>query len=217
MRSKEESHDYRYFPDPDLMPILVNEEWKNKIEAQMPELPEIRRLRFITEYKIPEYDAEILTSSKEMADYYEDIITETDDYKSASNWVMVGISNILNEQKISIKDFSISAKNIGRLISLMRKGTISSQIGKDVFEELLKENKDPEIIVKEKNLIQITDTSEIEKVINDIIKKNQKQVEEFRSGREKVLGFLVGQVMRETQGKANPKIVNEILLKKLKG
>ncbi len=217
MRSKEESHDYRYFPDPDLMPIILNEEWKNKIAKQLPELPETRRQRFIEEYKLPAYDVELLTNSKEMADYYEEILSETDDYKSASNWVMVGISNYLNEQKINITEFPVSAKNIGKLINLIKKGIISSQIGKDVFEEMLKENKDPEIIVKEKNLVQITDTSEIENVIDSILAKNQKQVEEFRSGKEKVLGFLVGQVMRETKGKANPKMVNEILIKKLKG
>lgn len=217
MRSKEESHDYRYFPDPDLMPLLINEEWKNKIAKQMPELPEVRRTRFITEFKLPEYDAEILAGSKEMADYYEKILTETEDYKSASNWVMVGISNILNERKINIKDFPVSAKNIGKLISLINEGTISSQIGKDVFEELLKEDKDPEVIVKEKNLVQITDTSELEEVVDNIINNNQKQVAEFRAGKEKVLGFFVGQVMRETKGKANPKLVNEILIKKLKG
>ncbi len=217
MRSKEESHDYRYFPDPDLMPLIVDKDWKNRINETMPELPEARRKRFIEKFALPDYDAELLTSSRETADYYEEILTETNDYKSASNWVMVGISNVLNERKIGINKFSVSAKNIGKLINLINNGTISSQIGKDVFEELLKEDKDPELIVQENNLVQITDTSELEDVVQKILDSNEKQVEEFRGGKEKVLRFFVGQVMRETKGKANPKLVNEILLKKLKG
>lgn len=217
MRSKEESHDYRYFPDPDLMPIVIDEKWKTKITSKMPELPKVRRERFIKQFNLPEYDAEILTSTKDMADYYEAVLEFTDDYKSASNWVMGDISKVINENKISIKDFSISPKNIGKLIELINNNTISGKIGKEVFEELLKSNIDPEIIIKEKNLVQITDSSELENVIDKILSSNSIQVEEYRNGKEKVFGFLVGQVMRETKGKANPQLVNEILTKKLKG
>jgi aspartyl-tRNA(Asn)/glutamyl-tRNA(Gln) amidotransferase subunit B len=217
MRSKEESHDYRYFPDPDLLPIIVDEKWKNDIAKMMPELPQARKQRFITEYNLPEYDAEILTSAKEIAEYYESILKMTDDYKSASNWVMGDIMKVVNETKIPINEFSISPENIGKLINLINNKTISSKIAKDVFEELLKEDRDPQLIVEEKNLVQITDTSELEKTIDKILKTNTKQVEEFRGGKEKVFGFFVGQVMRETKGKANPQIVNEMLIKKLKG
>lgn len=217
MRSKEESHDYRYFPDPDLLPLLVDEEWKNKIESQLPELPQVRKQRFMDEYKLPEYDAGVLTSSKQIADYFESVLEVTDDYKSASNWVMGDISKVVNETKISITDFSVSPENIGKLITLINNKTISSKIAKDVFEELLKENKDPQKIVEEKNLVQITDTSQLEETIDKILSANEKQVEEFRNGKEKILGFLVGQIMKETKGKANPQLVNEILLKKLKG
>lgn len=217
MRSKEESHDYRYFPDPDLLPVIVNEKWKNDIAKMMPELPQARKQRLITEYNLPEYDAEILTSTKDMADYYEDVLKFTDDYKSASNWVMGDILKVINENKISIKDFYVSPKNIGKLIELINNNTISGKIGKVVFEELLKSNVDPEIIIKEKNLVQITDSSELENVIDKILSSNSKQVDEYRNGKEKVFGFLVGQVMRETKGKANPQLVNEILTKKLKG
>ncbi len=217
MRSKEESHDYRYFPDPDLLPIIVDEKWKNDIAKMMPELPQARKQRFITEYNLPEYDAEILTSAKEIAEYYESILKMTDDYKSASNWVMGDIMKVVNETKIPINVFSISPENIGKLINLINNKTISSKIAKDVFEELLKEDRDPQLIVEEKNLVQITDTSELEKTIDKILKTNTKQVEEFRGGKEKVFGFFVGQVMRETKGKANPQIVNEMLIKKLKG
>ena len=217
MRSKEESHDYRYFPDPDLLPVIVNEKWKNEIAKTMPELPQARKQRFITVYNLPEYDAEILTSAKEIAEYYEKILKQTDDYKSASNWVMGDILKVVNETKIPISEFSISPENIGKLINLINNKTISSKIAKDVFEELLKEDKDPQLIVEEKNLVQITDASELEKTIDKILETNAKQVEEYRGGKEKVFGFFVGQVMRETKGKANPQIVNEVLIKKLKG
>lgn len=217
MRSKEESHDYRYFPDPDLLPVIVSEEWKNKIANQMPELPKIRKQRFINDYKIPEYDAEILTSSKELADYYENVLRVTDDYKSASNWVMGDILKVINENKILITEFIVSPENIGKLINLINNKTVSTTIGREVFAEMLKDNKEPQIIVKEKNLVQISDSSQIEKVIDEIIASNEKQVEEYRNGKEKVLGFLVGQIMRETKGKANPQVVNEILIQKLKG
>lgn len=217
MRSKEESHDYRYFPDPDLLPVIVDEKWKNEIAKTMPELPQVRKQRFITEYNLPEYDAEILTSAKEIAEYYERILKQTDDYKSASNWVMGDILKVVNETKIPISEFSISPENIGKLINLINNKTISGKIAKDVFEELLKEDKDPQLIVEEKNLVQITDTSELEKTIDKILETNTKQVEEYRGGKEKVFGFFVGQVMRETKGKANPQIVNEVLIKKLKG
>lgn len=217
MRSKEESHDYRYFPDPDLLPVIVDEKWKNEIAKTMPELPQARKQRFIIEYNLPEYDAEILTSAKEIAEYYERILKQTDDYKSASNWVMGDILKVVNETKMPISEFSISPENIGKLINLINNKTISSKIAKDVFEELLKEDKDPQLIVEEKNLMQITDASELEKTIDKILETNAKQVEEYRGGKEKVFGFFVGQVMRETKGKANPQIVNEVLIKKLRG
>lgn len=215
MRSKEEAHDYRYFPDPDLMPVIVSEEWKNEIKNRMPELPEMRRNRFIESYKLPRYDAEILTSSRELADYYEKVLTVTNDYKSASNWVMTEVLKIINDQKISVTDFSVPPENLGKLIKLIGDNVISGKIAKEVFPEMLSSQKDPEIIVKEKNLVQITDTSAIEGIIETIVNANMKQVEEYLGGKDKVLGFFVGQIMKETKGKANPGIVNEILKAKL--
>lgn len=216
MRSKEEAHDYRYFPEPDLMPVVVSEEWKNEIAKKLPELPTDRKNRFINEFNLPEYDAEILTSTKALADYYENVLKETDDYKSASNWVMGEILKIVKEDKIEISDFPISPENIGKLIKLINNNTISGKIAKDVFPEMLKTNSDPSTIVKEKNLVQITDTSALEKIVDDIIANNQPQVQQYLSGKESVLGFFVGQVMKASQGKANPKAVNEILKNKLK-
>lgn len=215
MRSKEEAHDYRYFPDPDLLPVLVDDAWEQQIRQALPELPEKRKEKLINKFMLPEYDAELLTQEKALADYYENVIEYTDDYKTASNWVMGDVLKIINENKISIKDFLISPENLGGLINLIKEDTISGKIAKDVFKIMLSENKNPEEIVKEKNLIQISDTSEIEKIIDAILEKNKNEVLQFISGKEKVIGFFVGQVMKETKGKANPKIVNEILVKKL--
>ncbi len=215
MRGKEEAHDYRYFPDPDLMPVIVSKEWENEIQSKMPELPQKRKERFVNELKLPEYDAEVLTSQKEIADYYENVLNETNETKIASNWVMGDVLKIINEQKLSFANFPISPGNLGKLINLITNNKISSKIAKDIFPIMLEENKDPNIIVAEKGLTQITDTSAIESAIDNVINNNPNQVEEFKSGKEKVIGFLVGQVMKETKGKANPQMVNEILHKKL--
>lgn len=215
MRSKEEAHDYRYFPDPDLVPVIVDDVWKKKISGFLPELPEARKERFVTQFNLPEYDAEILTQSKSTADYYEKVISVTDDYKSASNWIMTDVLKVINEEKMDIKDFAVTPKNLGDLINLIKSGTISSKIAKDIFPEMVKENKSPSVIVKEKNLVQISDSSEIEKAVEKILNNNPGQVKQYISGEDKVFGFFVGQVMRETKGKANPKIVNELLKNKL--
>ncbi|MHB8930146.1 MAG: Asp-tRNA(Asn)/Glu-tRNA(Gln) amidotransferase subunit GatB [Melioribacteraceae bacterium] len=215
MRSKEEAHDYRYFPDPDLMPVIVDQKWKAEISKMMPELPEKRRDRFIEQYSLPRYDADILTSSRDLADYYEKVLMVTDDYKSASNWVMTDVLKIINDRKITVAQFPVSAENLGKLIKMINENIISGKIAKEIFPEMLKTNQDPNEIVKEKNLIQITNTSEIEKAIDKILSANPKQVEEFLSGKDKVLGFFVGQIMKETKGKANPGIVNELLKSKL--
>ncbi len=217
MRSKEEAHDYKYFPEPDLLPVVVEENWKKEIAKRMPELPDTRKERFVNKFSLPEYNADILTQTKSTADYYEKVLTITDDYKSASNWVMGDVLKILNEQKIEVADFKISPENLGRLIDLINKGTISGKIAKDVFAIMLTENKSPEEIVKEKNLLQISDTSAIEKIIDEILNNNSAQAKQYIDGEEKVFGFFVGQVMRQSKGKANPKIVNEFLRKRLDG
>lgn len=216
MRGKEESHDYRYFPDPDLVPVVVNEEWKSELNSRLPELPQIRKNRLVREFNIPVYDAEILTSEKEIANYFEEIVKITKNYKAASNWVMGDILKVIKDEKISITEFKISPQNIGKLINLIDQNIISGKIAKDIFPDMLTTSADPENIVKEKGLVQITDTTEIEKAIDEIIAQNQKQVEEYKSGKDKVFGFFVGQIMRATKGKANPQMVNDILKEKLK-
>ena len=215
MRSKEEAHDYRYFPEPDLLPVIVDKNWKNSILKNMPELPESRKERLIQNYNLPEYDAELLTQSRSIVDYYEKVIEKTDDYKSASNWIMGEVLKVINEEKIDFGNFPVKPENLAELINIINDGTINGKIGKDVFQVMLKENESPLKIVKEKNLIQITDSSEIENIIDGILEKNLKEVKQYIEGKEKVFGFFVGQVMRETKGKANPKLVNEVLRDKL--
>jgi aspartyl-tRNA(Asn)/glutamyl-tRNA(Gln) amidotransferase subunit B len=215
MRSKEEAHDYRYFPDPDLLPVLVDEMWKNKIADNLPEMPDIRLKRFVSDFSLSIYDADILTQTKALADYFEKVVVITDDYKTASNWVTGEVLAILNEKKIDISDFTITPLNLGKLINLIKDGTISGKIAKKIFQFMVESNSDPETLVKEKNLIQISDSSEIENLVNKILSANPDQVDHYRSGKEKVFGFFVGEVMKESKGKANPKLVNEILRKVL--
>lgn len=215
MRSKEEAHDYRYFPDPDLLPVIVDEKWNKELKAGLPELPDIKVKRFTTNYSLPLYDAEILTQTRSLADYYEQVVSVTDDYKIASNWITGDVLAVLNEKKLDISDFPLSPVNLGKLINLIKNGTINGKIAKEIFPELVETNSDPEIIVKEKNLVQISDTSEIEKIIQKIIDNNADQTQEYLSGKDKVFGFFVGQVMKESKGKANPKVVNDMLKTKL--
>ncbi|MBI5217289.1 MAG: Asp-tRNA(Asn)/Glu-tRNA(Gln) amidotransferase subunit GatB [Ignavibacteriae bacterium] len=226
MRGKEESHDYRYFPDPDLVPVVVNQEWIHEIQQSLPEHPTTRRDRFVQDLGLPKYDADILTSEKGYADYFEFVLNEltthhsplTNNYEQAkqvSNWVMTDVLRVVGERKININDFPISAKRLASMIQLINDGTISGKIAKDIFEEMLNSDKAPKTIVEEKGWNQISDTSAIEKVVEEILAKNQTQVEQYRSGNEKVLGFFVGQTMKAMGGKANPSIVNEILKKKL--
>ncbi len=215
MRSKEDSHDYRYFPDPDLVPILISREWLEDIRRSMPELPEVRKSRFISQYGLPAYDAEILTMTKAVADYYEEVTKKTSEYKLASNWVMGEVLKILNEEKIEIEDFSIKPADIGVLINYITDGTLSNKTAKEVFTELLSGGRTPEEIIEQGNYKQLSDTGELEKIIQKILESSPAQVEEYRSGKEKVFGFFVGQVMKQTRGTANPAVAGELLKKLL--
>ncbi len=217
MRSKEEAHDYRYFPEPDLVPLAVSAEWIDAIRAALPELPKERKKRFIEQYQIPVYDAGVLTMTRELADYYEAVAAVCSEYKMVSNWVMGEVLRVLNEQKIDITAFPISPERLGKLLQLIINQTISNNIAKTVFETMLHSDKDPQVIVEEKGLAQVSDRSVIEKIVDQVIAENTKQVEQYRSGKTKVFGYFVGQVMRATKGKANPAIVNEILKEKLLG
>ncbi len=211
MRSKEVAHDYRYFPDPDLLPVEVDNQWLKELKSLLVELPDEKLNRFVKNYELPLYDSEIITNSRDLADYYENIISVTDEYKLASNWLIGDVLSVLNEKKLNITEFSVSPDNIGKLINLIKTGTISSKIAKEVFAEMLNNNSNPEDIVKEKNLVQISDPEELLMIIKGITEKNPEQVSDYKSGKEKVFGFFVGQIMKQTKGKANPKLVNDLL------
>ena len=216
MRTKEDAHDYRYFPEPDIPPLTISNEEIEIIRKEMPELPDSKRARFISEYAIPEYDAEILASTRHLADYFEDVVKTSDDPKKSSNWIMSELIRIMKDDKVDNPyDLKIEAAALGKLIALINKGTISGKIAKTVFSYLKEDGGDPETIVKEKGLVQITDNSAIEKFVDDVILANPDQVKQFKEGKEKVIGFLVGQVMKQSGGKANPGAVNSMLKEKM--
>ncbi len=211
MRSKEEANDYRYFPDPDLLPVVIDDELLKEIRNGLPELPTEKKARFIDKLGLSEYDAENITSQKAMADYYEIIINKGADVKLSANWVMGELSASLNKNQIDIQDSPIAASELYNLISRITDNTISGKIAKDVFRLMWDEKRSVDEIIKEQGLEQMTDISALESVIDEIIAKNLDQVEQFKNGNTKLLGFFVGQVMKATQGKANPKQVNQIL------
>ncbi len=215
MRGKEEAHDYRYFPDPDLVPVRVDEEWIESVKQALPELPDEKRARFLSEYGLPEYDAEVLTASKDLADYFEACVNRYSKPKKVSNWIMAELMRELNRDNRDITECPVSPEDLASLLSMIDDGTISGKIAKTVFAEMYNTGESPKKIVEEKGLVQVTDRGEISNVVDEVLAENPKQVEEYRAGKTKLLGFFVGQVMKKTQGKANPKLVNEILREKL--
>jgi len=215
MRSKEEAHDYRYFPEPDLTPITVEQSVIDEIRSGLPELPDAKRKRFVSEYGLPEYDAELLTTEKAVAEWFEQAVNAGGQPKAAANWVMGELMKMLNEENAAIDSCLIKPKQLADMIALIEKGTISGKIAKTVFMEMYKTGKDAEGIVKEKGLLQISDESAIEKAVDEIIAKHPAEVERFKAGEEKLLGFFVGQVMKTTKGKANPQMLNDLMKKKL--
>ncbi|HML77186.1 Asp-tRNA(Asn)/Glu-tRNA(Gln) amidotransferase subunit GatB [Geobacter sulfurreducens] len=217
MRGKEEAHDYRYFPDPDLVPLVISNDWVEDTRLSLPELPDARRSRYRSELGLSDYDAEVLTATREMAEYFEACLAAGAPAKGAANWVMGEVTRALNEAGTGIAECPVTPVRLTALLQLIEKGTISGKIAKTVFDEMWQSDKTPEAIVEEKGLVQVSDTGEIEKIIDEIMAANMGQVEEFRGGKEKVFGFFVGQVMRASKGKANPAVVNDLLMKKLKG
>jgi len=217
MRSKEEAHDYRYFPDPDLLPVVFERTWIDKIRAGLPELPREKAARFQTQYSLPEYDANVLTQEREVAEYFEAVAKACGNPKAASNWVMVELMRELKESDKSIEAQPIKPAQLAALIKLIEDGTISGKMAKTVFAEMWASGSNPADVVKAKGLVQITDTVAIEKIIGEIIGANAAQVVEYRAGKEKLFGFFVGQAMKATKGQASPDLVNKILKDKLKG
>ncbi|BDU50914.1 Asp-tRNA(Asn)/Glu-tRNA(Gln) amidotransferase subunit GatB [Haliovirga abyssi] len=216
MRSKEEANDYRYFPEPDLVSIEISDELIEEIKNEMPEFPEEKAARFVKEYKIPEYDADVLCTEKELADYFEIAVKNSGNAKTTSNWIMTEVLRVLKDKGISIEEFSISPENLGGIIKLIGEKTISGKIAKDLFEIMLEDGRTPEVIVKEKGMIQITDTGAIEEIVQKVLDNNQQSIDDFKNGKKKAMGYLVGQVMKESKGKASPQIVNKLLNEKLR-
>jgi aspartyl-tRNA(Asn)/glutamyl-tRNA(Gln) amidotransferase subunit B len=215
MRSKEEAHDYRYFPDPDLVSMHIDDVWKADVRATIPELPDARKTRYTSEYGLPSYDAEVITASKKLADFFEESLQYTKDAKAISNWIMGDLLGYLNANSLELTDVKITGKGLGEMIGLIEKGTISSKIAKTVFKELIETGKDPQTIVEEQGLVQISDEGAIKAIVEQVVDNNPQSVADFKAGKEKAVGFLVGQIMKETKGKANPGLVNKLILESL--
>ena len=218
MRSKEEANDYRYFPDPDLLPIVVDEAMLARLRAELPELPDAKRDRFVQQYGLSKYDATVLTASRELADYYEAVAREVAaDAKLAANWVMVDLAAVLNKQNLEIAQSPVSAAQLATLLKRIKDNTISGKIAKEVFEAMVAGEGGADAIIEKKGLRQITDTGAIERAIEQVMAANPQQLADYRAGKDKLFGFFVGQVMKATQGKANPAELNRLLAEKLKG
>ena len=216
MRDKEDAQDYRYFPDPDLVAIRLSNEYVENIRKNLPELPEKRRERYLNEYKMTEKETDIIVSSKYLSDLFEEAADICKNRKAVSNWIISDISRILNEKELEPADIPFTAEQLAHLVMIIDKGTISSSIGKKVLEELFENPREPEDIVKEKGWVQISDEGEIKKIVAEILANNQQSVSDYKAGKDKALGFLVGQAMKATKGKANPQLLNKLFIEELK-
>ncbi|VXC05031.1 glutamyl-tRNA(Gln) amidotransferase (subunit B) [Bacillus mycoides] len=215
MRIKEGSDDYRYFPEPDLVELYIDDEWKEEIRASIPELPDARKARYVEEVGLPAYDAHVLTLTKEMSDFFEATVADGADAKLTSNWLMGEVLAYLNKQQKELKDVALTPAGLAKMVQLIEKGTISSKIAKKVFNELIEKGGDPEEIVKAKGLVQISDEGTLRKVVTEILDNNEQSIEDFKNGKDRAIGFLVGQIMKATKGQANPPLVNKILLEEI--
>lgn len=210
-RKKESAHDYRYFPEPDLVPVVVSEAWEDEIRSTMPELPQVRRARFEADYGLSNYDAGVLTSTRAHADYFEATVQAGASAKQAANWIMGDLQSLLADAGLDLADSKVTPDKLAGMIVLIEKGTISGKIAKEILPEILASGKDAGVIVEEKGLVQISDTGAVEAIVRQVLADNPSQVEQFKAGKQQVMGFLVGQVMKASQGKANPKLANDVL------
>jgi aspartyl-tRNA(Asn)/glutamyl-tRNA(Gln) amidotransferase subunit B len=215
MRSKEQAHDYRYFPEPDLVPLQVSESWLNQVKARLPELPADRRERFVNDYGLREYDAQVLTLTRETGDYFEAAVKVSGDGRSTANWVTGDLMALLKASGKDITNSPVSAENLGELISLINKGELSGKLAKEVLPKMFETGEKPSVIMEREGLKQISDSGALEKIVDEVLAANPKQVEQYKSGKTAVAGFLVGQVMKASRGQANPAAVNELLKAKL--
>ena len=215
MRSKEEAHDYRYFPDPDLLPLKIEQSFIDNLKKKLPELPDEKKDRFIKKFKLTSYEANLLVSEVNISKYFEEVIKSAD-IKLAKNWITGDLFAVLNDKNLDIKDSPVSPKNLASLINAISSGKISGKIAKKVFELMVENGEEPSKIIKEKGLKQQSDPKELEKIISKVLENNSDKVSEYKSGKEKLYGFFVGEIMKASSGKANPKLVNDILKEKLK-
>jgi len=216
MRSKEYANDYRYFPEPDLLPVVLSEDFIKSVKDLMPELSEEKEKRFIKEYKLSDYDANVLSVDPNLSNFFEELVVRSRNPKLSANWIMGELSAFLNKENLTILETKVDSINLGNLLSRIEDSTISGKIAKEIFEEMWNSKKSPDEIIEEKGLKQVTDSSEIEKVINQVLEQNQSQLEQYKSGKVKLFGFFVGQVMKASRGKANPEQVNKLLDERLK-
>lgn len=216
MRGKEEAHDYRYFPDPDLLPLVVDQAWVDKTREELPELPQAKRDRFKSDYGLADYDAGVLTASKPVAQYFEDVVAAGAEAKAASNWITSELMGALNAEGLEIGDAKIAPDGLAELIKLIAEGTLSSKLAKEVFGHMFASGNSASAIVEEKGLKQVSDSGELESMLRKIFDDNPDEVAQFKGGKQKLMGFFVGLVMKHTKGQANPKLVNELVLKMLK-
>lgn len=215
MRVKEGAADYRYFPDPDVPPIEISQEWIDEVRQQMPEMPDERRKRYTDTYELPEYDAKVLTQTKEMSDFFDETVEHGGDPKQVSNWLMGEVSAYLNKEQIELSDTELTPENLGDMIQLIDNGTISSKIAKKLFQILVKEGGKAEEVVEANGMAQLSDPAKLQPIIDEIVDANPQSVEDYKNGKDRALGFFVGQVMKQTRGQANPQVVNELILKTL--
>ena len=215
MRSKESAHDYRYFPEPDLVPLRVSDEWRDRVKAEMPELPTARRERMLEDYGLREYDAQVLTQTPELSDFFERVASTAGDPRAAANWVMGDLLGLLKAENKEITESPVKPEDLGDLIALIGKGEISGKLAKDIFPKMVTGGESARAIIDREGLRQISDTGALEKIIDEVLAANPKQVEQYKGGKTTVIGFLVGQVMKASRGQANPAAVNELFKTKL--
>lgn len=215
MRVKEGSDDYRYFPEPDLVPLFIDEAWKERVRASIPELPDVRKAKYVSEYGLPEYDAHVLTLTKEMSDFFEAMISLDADAKLSSNWLMGGVNEYLNKNQKELHETALTPENLSEMVKLLADGTISSKIAKKVFADTVETGKAPKVIMEEQGLVQISDPEQLKAFVTEALDSNPQSVEDFKNGKGKATGFLVGQIMKLSKGQANPQLVNKILKEEL--
>lgn len=216
MRSKEEANDYRYFPEPDLPPIHISDDWIEEVRASIPEMPDKRRERYTQDWGIPAYDAVVLTQTKEMSDFYDATVTAGADPKLAANWLMGEVNAYLNSKQVELSDTALTPEHLATMIKLIEDETISSKIAKKVFKEIITNDTEPKAWVESKGMVQLSDPAKLQPIIDEVLDNNEQSIEDFKNGKDRAIGFLVGQIMKKTRGMANPKMVNKLLMASLK-